>query len=99
MTKTTSHNLRNAEKGAIEDSHSSSPNAPVVLFSVIDGLSTEDLLVNLTETLASADALMSDFAFELEGPKREGALGVAQLIGLAKLLADRVLADSEHLMT
>ncbi|WLI49522.1 hypothetical protein [Pseudomonas sp. FP833] len=32
------------------------------------------------------------------GAKREGALGVAQLIGLAKLLADRVLEDSEHLM-
>ncbi|MGF6098489.1 DUF6124 family protein [Pseudomonas sp. 18175] len=46
---------------------------------------------------ASAEALMSDFAFELDGVKREGALGVAQLIGLAKLLADRVLEDSEHL--
>ncbi|WP_426108309.1 DUF6124 family protein [Pseudomonas sp. TWR1-1-4] len=74
------------------------PNPPIILFTVVDTLKTEDLLVNLTETLASADALMSDFAFELEGPKREGALGVAQLIGLAKLLADRVLADSEHLM-
>ncbi|SET56162.1 hypothetical protein SAMN03159512_02752 [Pseudomonas sp. NFR09] len=40
---------------------------------------------------------MSDFAFELDRTKREGALGVAQLIGLAKLLADRVLEDSEHL--
>jgi len=41
---------------------------------------------------------ISDFAFELDRTKREGALGVAQLIGLAKLLADRVLEDSEHLM-
>lgn len=93
MTKTTSHNLRNAEKGAIEDSHSSSHNAPVVLFSVIDGLSTEDLLVNLTETLASAHALTCDFAFELEGSRREGALGIAQLIEVGRLLADRVLDD------
>lgn len=72
------------------------PNPPC-LFTVADHLNTEDLLVNLTETLASAEALMSDFAFELDGTKREGALGVAQLIGLAKLLADRVLEDSEHL--
>ena len=74
------------------------PNPPTSLFTVADHLKTEDLLVNLTETLASAEALMSDFAFELDGAKREGALGVTQLIGLAKLLADRVLEDSEHLM-
>lgn len=71
-------------------------NPPVRLFTVIDNLNTEDLLVNLTETLSSADALMSDFAFELEGAKRESALGIAQLIGLAKLLADRVLEDREN---
>ncbi|WP_256352183.1 DUF6124 family protein [Pseudomonas yamanorum] len=93
MTKTTSHNLHNAEKGAIEDSHSSSNHAPVVLFTVIDGFSTEDVLVNLTETLASAHALTCDFAFELEGSRREGALGIAQLIEMGRLLADRVLDD------
>ncbi|WP_010166107.1 DUF6124 family protein [Pseudomonas sp. PAMC 25886] len=64
-----------------------------MLFSVIDGLSTEDLLVNLTETLASAHALTCDFAFELEGSRREGAQGIAQLIEVARLLADRVLDD------
>ena len=74
------------------------PNPPIRLFTVADHLKAEDLLVNLTETLASAEALMSDFAFELDGAKREAALGVSQLIGLAKLLADRVLEDSERLM-
>ena len=64
-----------------------------MLFSVIDGISTEDLLVNLTETLASAHALTCDFAFELEGSRREGALGIAQLIEMGRLLADRVLDD------
>ncbi|PIB55698.1 DUF6124 family protein [Pseudomonas sp. 2995-1] len=66
------------------------PNPPVRLFTVADGISTEDLLVNLSETLASANALSCDLAFDLEGRKREELLGVAQLIELAQLLADRV---------
>ena len=66
---------------------------PSVILTLIDGISTEDLLVNLTETLASAHALTCDFAFELEGSKREGALGIAQLIEVARLLADRALDD------
>ncbi|VVP64059.1 hypothetical protein PS907_00772 [Pseudomonas fluorescens] len=66
------------------------PNPPIRLFAVADGFSTEDLLVNLSETLASANALSCDLAFDLEGSKREELLGVAQLIELAQLLADRV---------
>jgi hypothetical protein len=66
------------------------PNPPVRLFTVADGFSTEDLLANLSETLVSANALSCDLAFDLEGPKREELLGVAQLIELAQLLADRV---------
>ncbi|MBB4811550.1 MULTISPECIES: DUF6124 family protein [Pseudomonas] len=67
------------------------PNPPTtVLFTVINGISTEDLLVNLSETLASANALSCNLAFDLEGSKREQLLGVAQLIELAQLLADRV---------
>ena len=42
---------------------------PTVLFTLIDGISTEDLLVNLTETLACAHALTCDFAFNLEGSR------------------------------
>ncbi|MBI6907662.1 DUF6124 family protein [Pseudomonas palleroniana] len=66
------------------------PNPPIRLFTVADEISTEDLLVNLSETLASANALSCDIAFNLEGSKREELLGVAQLIELAQLLADRV---------
>jgi len=36
------------------------PNPPVRLFAVADGINTEDLLVNLSETLASANALSCD---------------------------------------
>ncbi|MGN7443524.1 DUF6124 family protein [Pseudomonas lactis] len=67
------------------------PHPPIRLFTVAAGISTEDLLVNLSETLASANALSCDLAFDLEGPKQEELLGVAQLIELAQLLADRVL--------
>ena len=66
------------------------PNPPVRLFTVADGISTEGLLVNLSETLASANALSCDIAFNLEGAPREELLGVALLIALAQLLADRV---------
>ncbi|MFL1551389.1 DUF6124 family protein [Pseudomonas sp. D47] len=68
---------------------------PTVLFTLIDNISSEDLLVNLTETLASAHALTCDFAFDLEGTQREGALGIAQLIEVRRLLAERLLDDRE----
>ena len=64
------------------------PNPPICLFTVADGISTEDLLVNLSETLASANALSCDLAFDLDGPKREELLGVAQLIELAQLRSE-----------
>ncbi|TFY86837.1 hypothetical protein DYL59_20945 [Pseudomonas kairouanensis] len=75
------------------------PNPPIRLFTVVDGISTEDLLVNLTETLASANALSCDLAFNLEGAKREELLGIAQLIELAQLLADRMQDGGEQTST
>ncbi|MGB3123881.1 MAG: DUF6124 family protein [Pseudomonas sp.] len=72
----------------------STPNPPPsVILTLIDGISTEDLLVNLTENLASAHALTCDFAFDLEGTQREGALGIAQLLEVGRLLAERLLND------
>ena len=53
--------------------------------------STESLLANLSETLASADAMVNDLAFELEGSRRHVALGIQQLIELSSLLANRAL--------
>ncbi|WP_138762464.1 DUF6124 family protein [Pseudomonas lactis] len=75
------------------------PNPPTRLFTVADGISSEDLLVNLSETLASANALSCDLAFDLEGSKREELLGVAQLIELAQLLADRLHGEGGMLDT
>jgi len=53
------------------------------------------LLANLTETLASADAMVSDLAFDLDGARRHVALGIQQLIELSSLLANRVLDNVE----
>ncbi|SFH12134.1 DUF6124 family protein [Pseudomonas sp. NFACC45] len=65
------------------------------VFSVVPGLNTESVLTSLSETLASANAMVSDLAFELEGSRRHVALGILQLIELGTLLADRALDDIE----
>ena len=65
------------------------------LFTVVKGLDNECLLANLTETLASADAMVSDLAFDLEGARRHVAQGIQQLIELSSLLANRVLDNVE----
>jgi len=61
------------------------------LFTVVEGVDTESLLVNLSETLASANAMLGDLTFDLEGSRRHFALGVQQMIELSELLANRAL--------
>jgi hypothetical protein len=68
---------------------------PGQLFTVINGLDTESLLANLSETLASATAMLSDLAFDLEGSRRHIALGIHQLIELSGQLANRALDNVE----
>ncbi|MFW0888807.1 UNVERIFIED_CONTAM: DUF6124 family protein [Pseudomonas sp. JL1] len=68
---------------------------PGQLFTVANGVDTETLLANLSENLASANAMVSDLAFDLEGPRRHIALGIQQLIELSGLLANRVLDNVE----
>ncbi|AXP06586.1 hypothetical protein DZG01_27930 [Pseudomonas fluorescens] len=65
--------------------------SPGQLFTVVDSIDTESLLANLSETLASADAMVSDLAFDLKGTRRHVALGILQLIELSGLLANRLL--------
>jgi len=64
---------------------------PGQLFTVVKDIDNESLLANLSETLASADAMVNDLAFELEGSRRHVALGIQQLIELSSLLANRAL--------
>jgi hypothetical protein len=64
---------------------------PGQLFTVVNGIDTECLLANLSETLASANAMLSDLAFNLEGSNRHIAFGVQQMVELSELLANRAL--------
>ncbi|WP_122319518.1 DUF6124 family protein, partial [Pseudomonas corrugata] len=48
---------------------------PDQLFTVANGIDTECLLANLSETLASANAMAGDLAFDLDGSRRHVALG------------------------
>ncbi|QKS83711.1 DUF6124 family protein [Pseudomonas bijieensis] len=68
---------------------------PGQVFTIVKGLDNECLLANLSETLASADAMVNDLAFELDGSRRHIALGIQQLIELSSLLANRVLDNVE----
>jgi hypothetical protein len=95
-TSQISPKLDEAAKRAIDHYLDPKPQAkkkqpPGQLFTVVDGIDTESLLANLSETLASADAMVSDLAFDLEGSRRHVALGIQQLIELGALLANRVL--------
>ncbi|WP_352160928.1 DUF6124 family protein [Pseudomonas brassicacearum] len=68
---------------------------PGQLFTVVNGIDTETLLANLSENLASANAMISDLAFDLKGSSRQVALGIQQLIELSVLLANRALDNVE----
>jgi hypothetical protein len=65
------------------------------LFTVIDGIDTETLLANLSENLASANAMISDLAFDLEGSRRYVAMGIQQVIEVSELLANRALDNTD----
>jgi len=67
------------------------PNNPDTLFIIAPNVDAECLLANLSETLASANAMLGDLTFDLEGSRRHIALGVQQMIELGLLLANRAL--------
>ncbi|MCJ8204123.1 DUF6124 family protein [Pseudomonas sp. RGM2987] len=68
---------------------------PGQLFIVNKDIDTESLLANLSETLASANAMVDDLAFDLDGSRRHFLLGIQQLIELGSLLANRALDNIE----
>ena len=74
-----------------KESETKTDPSPGQLFTVIDGIDTESLLANLSESLASAIAMINVLAFDLEGSRRHVALGILQVIELSELLANRAL--------
>ncbi|WP_431080691.1 DUF6124 family protein [Pseudomonas thivervalensis] len=74
-----------------EPEKSEDASKPGQLFTVAKNADNECLLANLSENLASADAMISNLAFDLEGPRRHIALGIQQLIEMSSLLASRAL--------
>jgi hypothetical protein len=64
---------------------------PNTIFRIASDVDSECLLANLSESLASANAMISDLAFDLEGSRRHVALGIQQVIELSELLANRAL--------
>ncbi|BBP66933.1 hypothetical protein PHLH5_44740 [Pseudomonas sp. Cab53] len=61
------------------------------IFRIDPGVDSECLLANLSENLASANAMISDLAFDLDGSRRRVALGILQVIEVSELLANRAL--------
>lgn len=61
------------------------------LFRIVSDVDSECLLASLSENLASANAMISDLAFDLDGSRRHVALGIQQVIELSELLANRAL--------
>jgi hypothetical protein len=64
---------------------------PDSIFRIDPAVDSECLLANLSENLASANAMISDLAFDLDGTRRQVALGILQVIEVSELLANRAL--------
>ncbi len=67
------------------------PNPPASIFTILQNIDSETLLIQASETLASVNAMTTDLAFELEGSHRHKLLATQQLIVLGELLLERVL--------
>ena len=67
------------------------PRKPSTIYSVGSDTDNETLLVNACETLASASALVSDFAGQLSGTQRHTLLGIQNSVMLGELAVNRML--------
>lgn len=64
---------------------------PNSIFMVAPDVDSETLLAHACESLASANVMAGNLAFDLDGPTRNTALAIQQIISLAELAVNRVL--------
>ncbi|ROM99083.1 DUF6124 family protein [Pseudomonas brassicacearum] len=69
---------------------------PSCIFVIAPQVDSETLLAHACETLASANVMASDLAFELDGPKRNSALAIQQMVALAELAVNRALDNVDQ---
>jgi hypothetical protein len=67
------------------------PYAPNRFYQVNPAIANEPLLVDVCETLGSATVMLNDFAGVLEGSHRKTAQGIAQIVMVAEIAANRLL--------
>lgn len=72
-----------------------SPNPPAPPFTVRPDLSTETLLANASQDLASLNDIAAHLAFEVDGAQRNVALGICRMLEGVQLLVDKAL-DQAH---
>ena len=68
---------------------------PSTMFFVSPDIKDEDLLAHACESLASASVMTSNFAGYLEGPHRQTAMAIQQIVMLAELAVNRILDNFE----
>ena len=64
---------------------------PSTIFVIGRNVDSETLLAHACETLATANVMASELAFDLTGPTCNLVLGIQQMISLAELSVNRVL--------
>lgn len=68
---------------------------PSTMFMLAPDLKDEDLRAHTCESLAQASVMASDFAGYLEGPHRNTAMAIQQIVMLAELAANRMMDNLE----
>ncbi|MGW8463912.1 DUF6124 family protein [Pseudomonas sp. CLCA07] len=68
---------------------------PSTMFLIAPDIKDEDLLAHTCESLAQASVMASDFAGYLEGPHRNTAMAIQQIVMLAELAVNRMLDNLE----
>jgi hypothetical protein len=69
---------------------------PSTMFMLAPDLKDEDLLAHTCESLAQASVMAGDFAAYLEGPHRNTAMAIQQIVMLAELAANRMMDNLER---